>query len=163
MTHNDVFRRVRFIFNFNDSTMMAIFALANCKVTREEVSDWLKQDDIPQFKAITDHQLAIFLNGLIIKKRGKKEGPQPEAETVLNNNIVFRKLKIALDFKEEDILATMNLAGFPIGKHELSAFFRKADHSNYRECQSQILRNFLMGLQKKYRGDVVPETTESPA
>ena len=91
MTHNDIFRRVRFIFNYNDSTMMAIFGLSDIVATREQVSDWLKQDDKPEFKELSDHQLAIFLNGLIIKNRGKKEGPQPIAETVLNNNIIFRK------------------------------------------------------------------------
>ena len=162
MTHNDIFRRIRFIFNYNDSTMMAIFGLVDTVVTREQVSDWLKQDDKPEFKELNDHQLALYLNGLIIKNRGKKEGPQPIAETVLNNNIIFRKLKIALNFKEEDILEMMKLAGFPIGKHELSAFFRNPDHHNYRECQTQILRNFLKGLQIKMRPDVVGITADTP-
>ncbi len=151
MTPNDIFRRIRFVFNFNDDTMMAIFGLAGCEVSRAEVSDWLKQDEKPDFKALTDIQLATFLNGLIIKNRGKKEGPSPEPEATLNNNIVFRKLKIALNFQEQDILEVMQLAGFPIGKHELSALFRKADHKNYRACQDQMLRNFLNGLQKKIR------------
>lgn len=160
MTPNDIFRRVRFVFNFNDDTMMAIFGLAGTEVTRAEVSDWLKQDDKPEFKALTDTQLAIFLNGLIIKKRGKKDGPSPVPETTLNNNIVFRKLKIALNFQEQDILEVMQLAGFPIGKHELSALFRNADHKNYRTCQDQMLRNFLNGLQIKFR--LAPTTPPSP-
>ncbi len=162
MTQNDIFRRIRFIFNFNDATMIAIFGLAGSTVTREQVSDWLKQDDKPDYKEISDSQLAAFLNGLIIKNRGRKEGPMPEAETVLNNNMIFRKLKIALDFKDEDILEVMKAAGFPIGKHELSAFFRKPDHKNYRKCQSQILRNFLRGLQLKYRGDVAADAADAP-
>jgi uncharacterized protein YehS (DUF1456 family) len=160
MTPNDIFRRIRFVFNFNDSTMMSLFALAGCEVTRAEVSDWLKQDDKPDFKEISDTQLATFLNGLIIKNRGQKEGPLPVPESVLNNNIVFRKLKIALNFQEQDILEVMQLAGFPIGKHELSALFRKADHKNYRPCQSQMLRNFLNGLRLKFRTDIpVSETS----
>ena len=61
------------------------------------------------------------------------------------------KLKIALNLKAEDVLAIMNLAEFHLSKHELSAFFRKADHKHYRECKDQILRNFLKGLQLKYR------------
>jgi uncharacterized protein YehS (DUF1456 family) len=162
VTNNDIFRRIRFIFNFNDSTMMALFALADCVVTREQVSDWLKQDDKPDFKELNDHQLAVFLNGLISKKRGKKAGPQPQAENFLNNNMIFRKLKIALDFKDEDILSVMDLAEFPVSKHELSAFFRKSDHKNYRNCQSQILRNFLKGLQLKYRTDLTSDNTEEP-
>lgn len=152
MTNNDILRRLRFIFDFSDSQMMALFASGGFNAPRELVSDWMKTDDKPDFKALRDVQLAIFLNGLINKKRGKREGEQPEPEKILNNNIIFRKLKIALDYKDEQILETMTLAGFPLGKHELSAFFRKPGHHNYRECQSQVLRNFLKGLQVKLRG-----------
>jgi uncharacterized protein YehS (DUF1456 family) len=123
-------------------------------VTREQVSNWLKTDDKPDFKELNDPLLATFLNGFINKRRGKKEGVQPEPESRLNNNIIFRKLKIALDFKEENILEIMQLAGFSISKHELSALFRRQDHHNYRECQTQILRNFLKGLQLKLRGNL---------
>lgn len=151
MTPNDILRRLRYTFNFNDDAMKAVFALAGLEASREQISDWLKQDENPAFKAMNDEQLAHFLQGLIIEKRGKKEGAAPVLETVLNNNLVFRKLRIALDFKEEDVLAVMAKAGFPIGKHELSALFRRPDHKNYRECQDQILRNFLNGLQKQFR------------
>ncbi|MES2822775.1 MAG: DUF1456 family protein [Pseudomonadota bacterium] len=162
MTNNDIFRRIRFIFNFNDSTMIALFGLADCVVTREQVSAWLKQDDKPDFQELSDNQLAIFLNGLISKKRGKKEGPAFAVENFLNNNMIFRKLKIALDFKDDDIIEVMELAGFPVSKHELSAFFRKSDHKNYRNCQTQILRNFLKGLQLKYRTDLSGDNSEEP-
>lgn len=162
MTNNDIFRRLRFIFDFNDDTMIKIFSLAGSRVTRAEVSDWLKHDDNPDFKELPDTQFAIFLNGLIVIKRGKKEGPQPEPETKLNNNIIFRKLKIALDFKDEDILSVLSSVGLNIGKHELSAFFRKSDHKNFRKCQPQILRNFLKGLQLKFRTDIALSSTAEP-
>jgi len=127
--------------------------LADQQVTREQISDWLKKDDDPAYQSCNDTQLAIFLNGLINEKRGKKEGPQPEPEKQLNNNIIFRKLKIALDLKAEDVLEIMGLANSPISKHELSAFFRRSDHRHYRDCKDQILRNFLKGMQFKYRTD----------
>lgn len=152
MTNNDVLRRLRFIFDFSDSQMMALFASGGFNASREQVSDWMKNEENPDFKVLHDVQLAIFLNGLINKKRGQREGEQPEPEKKLNNNIILRKLKIALEFKDEDILEMMSLAGFPLGKHELSAFFRKPGHNNFRECQSQVLRNFLKGLQIKLRG-----------
>ena len=153
MTNNDILRRIRYTFDFDDSKMIAIFALADQQVTREQISDWLKKDDDPAYQSCNDTQLAIFLNGLINEKRGKKEGPQPEPEKRLNNNIIFRKLKIALDLKAEDVLEIMNLANSPISKHELSAFFRRSDHKHYRDCRDQILRNFLKGMQFKYRTD----------
>ena len=151
MKNNDVLRRIRYIFDFGDSKMMAIFGLADYPVTREQVSDWLKKDDDPAFKECDDTQLASFLNGWIIDRRGKKEGPQPKPEQRLNNNIIFRKIKIALDLQAEEILELLGQSDMAISKHELSAFFRKADHKHYRNCNDQILRNFLHGLQLKYR------------
>ena len=151
MTNNDVLRRIRYIFDFNDSKMIAVFGQADCKVTREQVSDWLKKEEDPAFQKCSDSQLAIFLNGLINERRGKKEGAQPVPEQRLTNNIIFRKLKIALDLKAEDILEILELSDMRISKHELSALFRKQDHKHYRECNDQILRNFLKGVQLKYR------------
>ena len=153
MTNNDILRRIRYTFDLNDSKMMTIFGLAGLEVTRAQISDWLKKEDDPAYQNCTDNQLAIFLNGFIIEKRGKKDGPQPEAEKRLTNNIIFRKLKIALDLKDEDIFAIMDLADFSISKPELSALFRKAGHKHYRACKDQILRNFITGLQLKYRPD----------
>ncbi|MCG7497627.1 DUF1456 family protein [Vibrio sp. Of7-15] len=151
MTNNDILRRIRYTFDFNDSKMMAIFGLADHQVTREQVSNWLKKDEDAAFQQLEDIQLAIFLNGLINDKRGKREGPQPEPEQRLTNNMIFVKLKIALNLKAEDILDIMALADFNMSKHELSAFFRKPDNKHYRDCKAQILRNFLKGVQLKYR------------
>jgi uncharacterized protein YehS (DUF1456 family) len=154
VTNNDILRRLRYIFDFNDSKMIFLFGLANLEVTRGQVSDWLKREDDPAYKNCTDTQLAIFLNGLINYKRGKKEGPQPRPEKRLTNNIIFRKLKIALDLKADDILEIMELSNLRISKHELSAFFRKPDNKHYRDCKDQILRNFLKGVQLKYRDNI---------
>jgi len=158
MTNNDVLRRMRYVFDFNDSKMIAVFKLVDVKVTREQISDWLKKDDDPAYQNCSDIQLAMFLNGLIIEKRGKKDGPQPSPEKKLNNNIIFRKLKIALNMKNEDVLDILKLADLRISKHELSAFFRREDHKHYRVCKDQILRNFIKGIQLKYRPDTSPDT-----
>jgi uncharacterized protein YehS (DUF1456 family) len=150
MTNNDIIRRIRYTFNFSDSKMIEIFGLADHQVTRAQISNWLKKEEDPAYVNLNDEQLAIFLNGLINDKRGKKEGIQPEPEKRLNNNIIFRKLKIALNLKDEEILEILVLSDMRISKHELSAFFRNPNQSQYRPCNDQILRNFLNGLQKKY-------------
>ena len=151
MTQNDILRRIRYILDLDDSTMISMFSQGGLQVTRAQISDWLKKDDDPAFQQLSDLELATFLNGLIIEKRGKKEGPPPEAEKRLDNNMIFRKLKIALDLKAEDTLAILALSDFTISKHELSAFFRKPGHKHYRACKDQVLRNFLKGLQIRYR------------
>ncbi len=154
MTNNDILRRIRYIFNFNDPKMIGVFGAANHQVSRAQISDWLKKEEDPAYQKCSDTQLAIFLNGLINDKRGKKEGAQPEPEKRLTNNSIFVKLKIALNLKAEDVLAILELADFRISKHELSALFRRPGHKHYRDCKDQILRNFLKGLQLKYRDDI---------
>lgn len=151
MTNNDVLRRIRDTFELDDSKMIEIFGLVDQQVVSGQISDWLVNDDDPAFQACSDTQLAMFLNGLIIKRRGKKPGPQPEPEQQLTNNIIFKKLKIAMDMKTEDILEIMDLTDSRINKRELSAFFRKPGHKHYRECNAQLLRDFISGLQVKYR------------
>ena len=153
MNNNDILRRIRYAFDFSDSRMIQIFGQADHQVTREEVSDLLKRDENPAFQTCDDTLLAIFLNGLIVDRRGKMEGRQATPERRLSNNIVLRKLKIALDLKADEILEILALADQRISKHELSAFFRKPDHKHYRACKDQILRNFLDGVQLRYRTD----------
>lgn len=131
--------------------MTEIFSLADFTVTDEQVIRWLKKEDDESFVELSDTELAIFLNGFINFKRGKREGEQPKPEEKLTHNIVFQKLRIALNLKAEDILEIMQLVDFRLSKHELSAFFRKPDNKHYRECKDQILRNFLLGLQHQLR------------
>jgi uncharacterized protein YehS (DUF1456 family) len=160
VTNNDILRRIRYIFDFNDNKMIAVFGLTDYVVTREQISDWLKKDDDPAYQPCSDTQLAIFLNGLIIDKRGRKEGALPEPEKRLTNNIIFMKLKIALNLQADEILELLRPVGMVISKHELSAFFRKVGHKHYRECKDQILRNFLKGVQLKYRGNAETDADE---
>ncbi|MEE4218484.1 MAG: DUF1456 family protein [Xanthomonadales bacterium] len=152
MTQNDILRRIRYILDLDDSKMISVFSLAGLEVTRAQISDWLKKDDDPAHQQLSDLELATFLNGLIVEKRGRKDGPQAVPEKKLNNNIIFMKLKIAFDLKAEETLALLASTGLVISKHELSAFFRKPGHKHHRVCKDQVLRNFLKSLQLKYRG-----------
>lgn len=161
MTNNDILRRIRYTFDFSDSKMIAVFALADSQVTREQVCNWLKKEGDPDYQDCSDPLLAAFLNGFINEKRGKKEGEQPKPEQQLTNNIIFRKIKIALNLQAEDVLTILGLADMHLSKHELSAFFRKPTHKNYRECQDQVLRNFMQGVERQYRPGESGESIET--
>ncbi len=130
--------------------MVALFASAEVVVTREQISQWLKKDNDDDFVSLYDTQLAIFLNGLINQKRGKKPGPQVQPEKRLTNNIILTKLKIALNLQAEELISLLSEVGFRISKPELSAFSRKVDHQHYRECKDQVLRNLLQAIDNKY-------------
>lgn len=154
MTNNDILRRIRYLFNYKDDKMISLFKLAEHDVEQETLFTWLKKDDDPLLVSMTDKELATFLNGLIIEKRGKREGPKPVAEDPLSNNMVLRKLKIALNLTTDDILDLYNSIDKGISKNELSAFFRRPDHRSYRPCLDQYLRNFMNALQKRQKNQL---------
>ena len=151
MTNNDVLRKLRYVFNYDDQTMTSIFELGGCKVTQNELSAWLTREEDSQFVVCKDALFERFLNGLIIKYRGPKGDVPPEPAPPINNNIVLRKLKIALDLQADDMLQILALNDIMMSKHELSALFRRQGHKNYRECSDQVLNNFLDGMAKHYR------------
>ena len=154
MTNNDILRRLRYMFDYSDLDMKAIFKLANYDVEIARVGDWLRSEDDPLLVEMKSKELSIFLNGLIIKKRGKREGPQPKPESSLTNNMILRKLKIALNLRTDDIVDLFALIDKRISKHELSAFFRNPNNRSYKPCMDQYLRNFFNALQSKYKNEL---------
>lgn len=151
MNNNDILRRIRSIFDFNHSKIISILGLAGQQISRDQVSAWLKKDEDPALQPCTDTDLVTFLNGLIIETRGPKDATQSEPEKKLTNNVVFMKLKIALNLQADDVLGILLLAGYEMSRHELSALFRKSNNKRYRECKDEVLLLFLKGLQMKYR------------
>jgi uncharacterized protein YehS (DUF1456 family) len=154
MTNNDVFRRMRYALNLNTQTVVEIFRQSGLKMGQSDITALVKKEDEQGYVECSDQVLENFLDGLIAYRRGKREGePAPAKQTAarLNNNDILRKIRIALELKEEDMLAMFKLAQFPTSKAELSALFRAKGHANYKECGDQLLRNFLKGLTTKYR------------
>ena len=128
MTNNDVLRRIRYILSYDDKKMLLLFSLGGKTISTDVLIKKLKKNTESDFLNCNDNHLAAFLNGLIIKKRGKKEGLQHSPEKKLNNNMIFTKLKIAFHLKSDDILEILTLADFELSLHELSSFFRKRIH-----------------------------------
>ena len=155
MTNNDFLRRLRYALNIKDNIMVQIFKKGNIIVTREDVIDYLKKDIDEGFKKLNNNDLIAFLDGLIIQKRGKREDgtPIPQVKVTKNNlnNILLRKLRIALSFKSYDMIKIFKLGGVEISEGELSALFRSEDHKNYKECGDKYIRVFLKGLTEYCR------------
>jgi len=147
LTNNDIFQLILTTFDLNEQTVIEIFALADFNATQEQVTTWLKTNGDPAFVKLSDTELAVFLNGFINLKRGKREGEQPIPEAHLNNNMIFQKLRIALNLKAEDILNIFEVSDIYFSKHEVSAFFRKPGNKHYKECRDDTLENFLHGIQ----------------
>lgn len=147
MTNNDILRSLRYVLNVPEAKLIEIIKLSDFKVSPDDMHSFLKQEDEPDYKNCGDKVLAHFLDGLIIFKRGKKEGSQPALPIApLTNNDILKKIRVAFELKDSDIIRLIEKSGLKLSKTELSAFFRKPDHRNYRDCGNQFLRNLLKGL-----------------
>jgi len=147
MTNNSIFRRIRFIFQFSDAAIVQIFQLVELSVSKSQVANWLRKEEYEGYEAISDEYLAAFLNGFIVQRRGKKEGAAPPPEKKLTNNQIFRKMRIALNLKDEDIIQILGLVNMKMSAHEINALFRNPSQRQYVQCNDQVLRNFFQGLE----------------
>ena len=175
MDNNDILIRLRYALDIRDTDMVKIFKLGGAELTQEEVKKLLIKsketyrynDEVDVHEVIEEKDqnikcknstLESFLNGFIILKRGKQDpklgqSEIPELKNSENpNNIMLKKLKIALSLTSDDMLDILEKAGVIVTKGELSALFRKEGHKHYKECGDKYARNFLKGLAIKIRG-----------
>lgn len=173
MDNNDRLIRLRYALDLRDIDMQKVFRLGGADFTQEEVKKLLtksketnhfenevvdKTSVIEENIKCNNSTLDAFLNGLIILKRGKQDPKPGQKEisgltnTVNPNNMLLKKLKIALSLTSEDMLEIFQKAGITVTKGELSALLRKEGQKNYKECGDKFARNFLKGLAIKNRG-----------
>jgi uncharacterized protein YehS (DUF1456 family) len=148
MSPNDVLRSLRYILRVTDARLVEITELGGYLATREEIVSYLENEDSPDYQPCPDELLAHFLNGMVIFKRGKDDSrPSPPVELPTSNNSVLKKIRVAFELKDTDLIALIEKSGVvKITKGELGSFFRSRDHRNYRECGDQYLRNLLKAL-----------------
>jgi uncharacterized protein YehS (DUF1456 family) len=150
MDNNSVLRSLRYALDCNDAQMARILALGGIELETVDMEAMLRQDDEEGFTPCENETLSRFLDGLIIHRRGPSDRPGAERQVVsIDNNIILKKLRIAYEFREEDMIRTFEKAEFPISGTELTALFRKKGHKHYKECGDQLLRRFLKGLTVK--------------
>ncbi len=152
MTHNDIFRRLRYALDLDDATSARLFALGGHRCTEDDVRAYLLRQDDEGHLPLDDEGFGAFLDGLILDRRGPPPSDrEPPPPVPLTNNEVLKKLRIALSMKSDDIRRVVAIGGRELGKAELSAFFRPPDHKHFRVCGDQVLRAFLRGLTAKLR------------
>lgn len=150
MTQNDILRRLRYALQISDAQVAGAITLTGADTSTEQVVSWLKREEDEGYSDLSDEMLCRFLDGLIIERRGpRSDGSTPAPLIFLSNNEVLKKLRIALELRDDDMNAVFELAEFVVTKAELGSFFRKEGHRNYRKCPEQVLRKFIQGLGRR--------------
>jgi uncharacterized protein YehS (DUF1456 family) len=149
MANNKLLISIRDALELDTATMIDIFRAAGREVGESAISAFLKTENEDGHIPCNNPIMRFFLDGLIIHKRGKQEGSQMSTEAPpsdLSYNAILKKLRIALDLKEEDMIAIFSSAGVVMTKHELTALFRKPGHKHYKACTNQLLFDFINGV-----------------
>jgi len=160
MTNNDILRRFRYALDISNAAMIDIFRQSGHEIDQPGLMALLKKEEEEGYQECTPALMTLFLDGLIISKRGRRDSVAAPAAVPgedLTNNAILKKMRIALDLKEDDMIAIMKLASVTLSKSELSALFRAPGHKNYKPCGDQFLRNFLQGLTLRHRPSVPVE------
>ena len=139
MHNHDVLSALHQALSLTGEQMAAIFALGGLMVGPEQA--------LGLREVCPDRHLTVFLDGLIIDRRGPRPSGAPAAPSALTNNAIFKKLRIALNLHEPQVLALLAAGGQPLSKRALSPLFRKPSHKHYRACSDEVLGAFLEGLK----------------
>ncbi len=162
MNNNDRLLRLRYAIDLKDADLIKAFELGGVPLTKEEARAVLtkiqdKHEDNAENnvyqKAINNQVFDAFLNGLILLARGPQKDKPTAAEAAPKskeikhiNNVLLKKLKIALSMTTDDILDVFAEAEIYPSKGEIGAFLRKEGQRNFKPCGDKYMRNFLKGL-----------------
>lgn len=154
MACNDILRSIRDTLKLDDASMLAIFAASGREMGLTTIASLVSREEDDNYIPCATPILGFFLDGLIIHKRGRKEGQPAVAAPAmkLTRNDIIKKLRIALDLKEDDIVAIFISGGMEISKNELSSLFRKEGNKHYKECSGEQFYCFMKGLAQHCAG-----------
>ena len=164
MTNNDILIRLRYALDIKNVDMVEIFKLGGANVSKDELMNMLikvnEDDEAPEnFVKVNNKLLEQFLNGFITFKRGPQLDENGKPKPVLaatgkenSNNMLLKKVKIALGLTSDDLVDLLYEGGVTVSKGEMGAILRNPTHKNYKVCGDRFARCFLKGLTFKHRG-----------
>lgn len=144
MTPTVVLRRVCDALNLTDAAAQALIAGVRADAPPpEQLQRWRSGDE-----ECPEDTVVALLDGLILERRGPPPADRapPPAEG-LTNNLVLKKLRIALSLHEPDVLRLLDAGGHPLSARGLTPLFRKPGTKHYRVCDDAVLDAFLSGLE----------------
>ncbi len=148
---NNILYRVKTALSLESEMMIEAYTIAGYEMKPERLDHLLKSHQESGFELCSYEELGIFLDGFISFKRGSSPKKRDENEVVeLTNNLVLKKLRIALELKEAETEIIFGLGEAQLTKQQLSSLFRKEGHKNYKSCSDELLMAFMDGLDEFY-------------
>ena len=148
---NEILYRIQKALNLSLEEIIEAYKLENYKMLEPHLKDILKRRQDKGFMLCSYEELGVFLDGLVTLKRGASPKKENSDEVVeLTNNLILKKLRIALELKEAETEIIFGLADVTLSKQELKSLFRKEGHKNFKACSDALLMSFLEGLDEFY-------------
>jgi len=147
---NEVLYRIQKALNLSIEEMLKAYELEDYKMDASHLASLLKRRQDKGFVPASYEELGVFLDGLVTLKRGPTKKSNDDEAVELTNNLILKKLRIALELKEQEIQIIFALVDVELSKQQLSSLFRKEDHKNFKPCSDDLLMAFLEGLDEFY-------------
>ncbi len=148
---NEILYRIQKALNLTIEEMLEAYKLEAYEMEASHLESLLKRRQDDGFRVATYEELGVFLDGLVTLKRGPSpKKPNDDEAVELTNNLILKKLRIALELKEAETEIIFGLADVELSKQQLASLFRKEGHKNFRACSDELLMAFLDGLDEFY-------------
>jgi len=148
---NDILYKIQKALSLSSEDMLKAYELEAYKMESTHLDSLLKKRQDKGSKLCSYEELGIFLDGLVTLKRGPSPKKSDENKVVeLTNNLILKKLRIALELKEAETEIIFSLGEAELSKQQLASLFRKEGHKNFKECSDELLMAFLDGLDEFY-------------
>ena len=143
MKNNELLQSICNTLKLGEEDLGALLALCD--------HDAGSESDASPLQDCSNEQLRCALEGLILAERGpRSDGKPPDINNeALSNNEVLKKLRIALNLQQEDMLLVFEEGGATLSQAELGALFRKQGNKHFRACSDELLLQFLGGFQPR--------------
>ena len=151
MQINDILFKIKTALSLDDEMIIKAYSLVEHDMKKDRLTNILKKHQDKGYEEATYEELGLFLDGLVLLKRGVSSTPKDENEIVeLTNNLILKKLRVALELKEAELVILFALAEVSITKRQIGSLFRKEGGKNFKSCSDELLLSFLEGLDEFY-------------
>jgi len=151
LSTNEILYRIQKALKLSMEEMLEAYKLEDYKMEGTHLEALLQRRLDKGFELCSYEELGVFLDGLVTLKRGPSPKKSDDDTVVeLTNNLILKKLRIALELKENETEIIFGLADVELSKQQLASLFRKETHKNFKPCSAELLMSFLEGLDEFY-------------